>query len=378
MSLLSDFVDLLTAPWASDASYDAMASPDDAVNGKPTKVAPLTGMFEQGFRPRRQIGASHMNWLLARFVDTLTAAGDLFTDHDTRIDATEGALRVALKKQTFTTGTTGSPSTWTAPANCVVAWAEGCGGGGGGGGGRSDLSGAMGFLHSGAGGGGGAEFCKAVFTVTPGTVYDIVIGAGGAGGAHDAAGAGGDATTMQVHAGAYVATFRGGGGGSPGLLSNDAAKFVWGLGGPVCSQNSFTPVQGDIEHPYWNATPGTGGIGAVNTSVAEDGRPNAVGGVGGTHGSNGTDDAGYLGAGGSGGGGGGPYGAGGHGGNGGQGSSIAIGYAGTAGTAAAANTGAGGGGGGSGGSGTTPFTNGNDGGAGGSGKLTISWFEYIL
>lgn len=76
--------------------------------------------------------------------------------------------RIFVKEQAFT-----ASGTWTAPAGVTSAQAILVGGGGGGGGGSQNVAG---------GGGGGGQVVVRNIDVTPGTTYQVTVGAGGQGG----------------------------------------------------------------------------------------------------------------------------------------------------------------------------------------------------
>lgn len=238
---------------------------------------------------------------------------------------------VGLQSQTFT-----SNGTWTCPSNVFNVWLTGFGGAGAGGGGYGTSSGA---------GGGGTILTTTVVSVIPNMSYDIVIGAGGIGGAPDVRGPEGSETTFGA-----LASFSGAsGGGAAG--ANGGASFKDGEDNNILFSNASNFLPRSI------ANGGTGSPGA-GASAQKPGDLNIFGGF--SAGSRGSEDGSYDGAGG---GGAGPNGDGGRGGNG-QSSGV-----GENGTSAAANSGAGGGGGGAG----AVSPNGGSGGDGGSGQLIVSW-----
>lgn len=218
---------------------------------------------------------------------------------------------------------------WTAPdangdGNPFLLVLHGSGGGGGGG--SSDAT-------SAGGGGGGAPILLIPVLVTPGIVYPITIGAGGAGGVSPNSGSNGGNTTFGS-----LATFYGGAGG----LTRNAAGLGYLGDGLERLGNSF----GFGTMAFLGSPGGAAGWEAVSAV----GRPgvNSVYALGGAGGDNGLGGNG-------GGGGGAAWGAGG------------IGHGDTIpGTAAAANSGAGGGG--------FRISAGNNGYAGGSGRLRLYWY----
>ena len=242
-----------------------------------------------------------------------------------------------LRKDYFT-----SNGNWTCPAGVTTVQLIMCGGGGG------AASGGVGGTVStgsanGGGSGGGAVQQYFVVSVTPGNVYPVTIGAGGAGGASRV----GTGINMSGNDGqdGYSTTFSTlaiaiGGGGS---LPNSQPGPNWA--GSYVNETQF---------PSSFKMPGWGCQGANNGP--RKGHQSYTGFSGGTQGSDGSFQRG----GGSGGGGG----SAGVGGNGGNGSSSGDGSNGQDG---GANTGAGGGGGGA---CPNTFTSGA-GGNGGSGYLYV-------
>ncbi|HEY1956684.1 MAG TPA: hypothetical protein VGH28_13785 [Polyangiaceae bacterium] len=281
-----------------------------------------------------------------------------------------------IASKTFTAS---QSNAFLVPAGCHYVELDMWGGGAGGSGGAAGSSGAS--AASGGGPGGGAAKRKRVrAAVTPGSFYDVNIGAGGAGGAAGATGNLGGTTSFQLHGGAIVEQAIGGGSGTlPATVSTG------GTLAPGGTDNSAPAAQGTS----WANTPimgvaGQGGFGgnAITNALSTAGGSSAEGKTGGAAGLNAGFVSTSLGGGGGGGGGAGPGGNGGTGGNGGAGSASAgaagsggFNPAGTQSTAAATtNTGAGGGGGGGGGCGTSGGA-GGAGGGGDSGKLTIYWIE---
>jgi hypothetical protein len=186
--------------------------------------------------------------------------------------------------------------TWIAPSNGVVRvqiW--GAGGGGGG----------SGLIKSGSGGGGGA-YTESIINVTKGMTYNIVVGAGGAGGIASVAGptkgsngeassfstivskgggggkinAGGNGGNNPVAAGTIsfdggdgadsIVSLSGGGGGSSAAPSSNGHAATSSLGaiGPAESGNGGSGgtilVNANLSA---GAEPGGGGGGAGNVSV---------------------------------------------------------------------------------------------------------------
>ena len=275
--------------------------------------------------------------------------------------------------------------TWTCPANVttVEILAYGAGGGGGGGCGGDTTTPTV-RSSMGGGGGGGSRAVVTRLAVTPGVVYNYVVGAGGSGGA------GGTPFAISGNDGAdslfnSVVVGRGAQGGfasSANASNAAAANYIRTPGGravrmgaaPGAPTPAFEAVAGVTSAAPPPVEPGCGGQGApaVNGELANTGGAAAEGYVGGAPGFAGATVT-NLGGGAGGGGAAGPGGAGGAGATGGAGS-TGTGAAGTAtAVAGAVNSGAGGGGGSGGGQGSTAGGAGSAGAAGGSGKISISY-----
>lgn len=117
----------------------------------------------------------------------------------------------------------GSPHTWTKPANCKHILFLGRGAGGGGGGGRGN---ATGNRSGGCGGGGGSLMWRLVDAADVGTTVTITVAAGGAGGAGGTSAngiAGGSASNNVLGFGGIFTAVPlgfGGGGGDQGTAGN--------------------------------------------------------------------------------------------------------------------------------------------------------------
>jgi hypothetical protein len=232
---------------------------------------------------------------------------------------------------------------WTCPPGITSVNAELYGGGGGGGpGGNANATGNCG------GGGGGGAYLSGGFSVTPGNVYTITVGAGGAGGTVSGGtdfGVTGGNSTITFSA-TTIATAGGGVRGSGHAVGSGGGGGTGTAGTGFTATNNNTGGTGGQSGNISGAGSGGGGGGAAGTTAN---------GTSGTTGSSGTGALG--GAGGAGGGG--RAGSGGTGGN--------------ATTGAGANglaSGAGGGGGGAG----TPVDSGigGNGGAGAAGAVILT------
>ena len=292
------------------------------------------------------------------------------------------------------------------PAGVAYGLAIGYGGGGGGGGGAMAI--AIPESHAMAGAGGGAAILQyAIFPITPGGNYDVIIGTGGNGGLGGQVGGedgqrGEDGTTTYVTGPGGDVMFRFGGGEGGGKGDGHAPTsgnviIMFGGRTSIANANYFAGIA-DLASlnpqaiyfasnapPYLGhmLEPGVGGA-AVGRNAGRDGiasrtsvrTTGGIYGIGGFGGAKGLDSATHRGGGGGGGGGGGPTGTGGVAGTGGDANSVGVAGPGTNGFPAAANTGGGGGGGGGGGSGSSAANCGigGNGAAGGSGRLWLYAF----
>ena len=262
------------------------------------------------------------------------------------------------------TGTT----TWTVPQGVTSVSVLAVAGGGGGGGGNTAST-----VGNGGGGGGGGVVYNSSYSVTPGQIITVAVGAGGsAGGAGGGDGTNGVSSafgTMVANGGGFGGTYNatsvsGGSGGSGGGGQNNGGTAA---GGSATQGNSgggtgYGNAGGASSAVTAWGSGGGGGAGAVGAVGT-----GAGGGAGGIGKLASTFDARFPAKYYGGGGGGGAYsaggGAGGAGGNGGGGAGAASGT----GTAGSANTGGGGGGGGNSGGQASA------GGVGGSGIVIVSY-----
>ena len=255
-------------------------------------------------------------------------------------------------------------TTWTAPSGIVdnKITVLCCGGGGGGGHGSGDNL-------IGGGGGGGGHIVKQDFTISPGTSYNIIIGAGGAatqaGGAtsfHNITAQGGQPGGSPTNNIGGSGGSGGSGGGGGGSDNYERAKANGGNGGTYGGGGGGGGGGGntDVSGPGVGGSAGTyGGAGGGSTNWGQNGRLfeeafiNLYPFIMNTQGNRGSytwfsGSGGYGGNGGNGG----SYGGGGGGGYGGNGGNSFY---------------AGGGGGGYGGNGGNGGSNPNSGGGGGGG-----------
>lgn len=160
---------------------------------------------------------------------------------------------------------------FTVPAGITTLWVSGCGGGGGGGGTSSVTASSVG----GAGGGGAGQcVIRFPYSVTPGQVLVVTIGAGGVGGTPGANGGQGGDTILGS-----IVTLGRGFGGAPGTVSTTAAGggvggagFPTGADGADASNNSNGAGYGGhggggLYSPGGRITKGTGGAAAVGAAA---------------------------------------------------------------------------------------------------------------
>ena len=176
----------------------------------------------------------------------------------------------------------GASGSWTVPAGVTLIHVRCWGGGGAGGNG-----GGAGFA---GGGGAGGGFVEAFFTVTPGSVLAVSIGAGGVPGT---SGGAGGTTTLGGLASATC-----GGGGATGSSAGGAGSVLPGMGSATGAINGVAYVQ-----------PGLGGGNSLSTGTVllsgtgggADGRAGAGFAGSSTTGNLAGNSVSYPGAGGSGG-----------------------------------------------------------------------------
>lgn len=164
---------------------------------------------------------------------------------------------------------------WECPSNISIVTVR-CWGGGGGGGATDDYSG------SAAGGGGGGAFSSKNISVTPGTIYTITVGSGGAGGVDGNINgqAGGDSWFSD--AGTVMA--KGGSGGTGALLDDDETG---GAGGASASGVGTTKFSGGNGADGSSGNYGGGGGASAGTNNNGAAATNATGATGTNNGGNG-------------------------------------------------------------------------------------------
>jgi hypothetical protein len=209
-------------------------------------------------------------------------------------DSADSNAKKKVKKSSIGSGNQSflASGTWTAPAGVRVVFVTGTGGGGGGGGSQSSSS-------EGGGGGGGASCYNSPVKVTPGTVYNVTVGAKGTGGAYNGNGtAGGNSAFVGDVA---TITLGGGGGGQKGRTAGSGGVATVTAAAVPGTATFYTPGANGI-FPNTAANGGAGGAGASGESGAGGSTYFGIGAAGRTTGFpiSGISAAAYSGAGGSG------------------------------------------------------------------------------
>jgi hypothetical protein len=159
-----------------------------------------------------------------------------------------------VEGQTFSTP---GNTTWTCPAGVTSVQIQAWGGGGGAGG--------AGAHYASTGGGAGGSFVQYTASVTPGTIYQLTVGAGGAGGAGGAANSGASGstggssyfgnTTSGNPAGALILAV-----GGPGSVGNNSAGT--GTSSRTATNGATATNAGNL--PSSGATVNTAGTSGAN------------------------------------------------------------------------------------------------------------------
>jgi hypothetical protein len=174
-------------------------------------------------------------------------------------------LNINIAAATTETFTTAGASTWTAPEYVYSVTVETWGGGGGSGGGTDT------GLPGGSGGGGGA-YASRVISVTPGTIYNYEVGAGGP--ASGVNGSSGGLSEFTGDAGGHCAA-RGGYNGLDNGGSNSNS-----LGGTTTSPTDGTTKKAGGAGVVPTGTSGGGGGESASPSVAGNDAIDTAGGTG--------------------------------------------------------------------------------------------------
>ena len=186
--------------------------------------------------------------------------------------------------QEFLSYTAAGTYSWTAPQNVTSVIVDTYGAGGGGGGALGN------DVGSGTGGGGGG-YSRSTVTVTPGTTYTIVVGAGGTGGANTGANGnnGGDSTFAST---TVVAKGGSGGYGDVGGLTSGPLGGVLGTGtvryiGGASNTTSTSTAGSAGGSAATSFSNGVGGLSGTVTNISASGNGNGAAGGTPTNGYNG-------------------------------------------------------------------------------------------
>lgn len=168
--------------------------------------------------------------------------------------------------------TVAGANNWTCPAWVTTANIEIWAGGGSGGGGNASR---------GAGGAGGGAYARVNnYAVTPGYIYALTVGNGGAAVAANTNGNPGENSVFKHNNGANLAWAEGGRGGVRGRNSGNAAG---GATANSSGNNTFSGGNGSSRNGTTTTQPGSGGGAGGSTAAGSDGANslNAAGGAGG-------------------------------------------------------------------------------------------------
>ncbi len=152
--------------------------------------------------------------------------------------------------------TAGSYS-FTVPA-CVTSAVVECWGAGGGGGGNASMA-------NGGGGGGGGAYSRSTFTMTPGTVYSVNVGAGGAAGVLANNGGNGGDTWFNTNTTILAK------GGSQGLQQSGSTGGAGGAGGAASAGIGSVKYSGGAGATGVTSSIGTGGGGGASAGSGGNG-----------------------------------------------------------------------------------------------------------
>lgn len=185
--------------------------------------------------------------------------------------------------QTIVTQSANGTYTWTCPAGVTSAKVECWGAGSGAGGGNS--------AQGGEGGGGGEYAAETVYPVTPGQVYNYVVGAGGTGAlgnSGNAGGSGGDTTFdlggasggVYAHGSPALGNFSGAPGGTG---STNSTHFDGGAGGSPSAGATGGSGGGSSASPSATGNAGTGATSSTGAAGGAGGTDQGAGGAGGAN-----------------------------------------------------------------------------------------------
>lgn len=194
-------------------------------------------------------------------------------------DTTNVYWKVAFSAATGRIDFTANGS-FTVPVGVTTIYVTAAAGGGGGGGGSDNSTGQSSLVGGGGGGGGGAgeSIYDKSFSVTPGQVIAITVGAAGTAGTAGTAAAGGAGGAGGNTVIGSLVTLTGGGGGGGGLrpvansLPNGGAGAAGGTGFPIGSNGTDGNYAGNGGVGASTILGGGGGAGRAATAVGLPGR----------------------------------------------------------------------------------------------------------
>lgn len=194
-------------------------------------LAALSSGFQSGKASSAQINkalrqSTFVASALAQAISNILVADVLDDGNQTNfvnqlISAINRASLSVNRQQKFT-----ASGSFTVPAGVTTIYLSGCAAGGGGASGATNNGGQSSLVGGGGGGGGGAgqSIIKQAFTVTPGQVLTISIGAGGNGAQAPTAGGGYNGNNGGNTSVSGLITLSGGTGGyAGGVVTNNAA-----------------------------------------------------------------------------------------------------------------------------------------------------------
>jgi hypothetical protein len=234
----------------TQANYAALAARTAGFSAGTANSAQLNKVWRQSSLIAAVVGQVISDWSGGDAVDDGTIAN--------LVIGIQKAVRALKNIARFT-----ASGSFTVPVGVTQLWVSGCAGGGGGAGTASTST----QINAGGGGGGaGQSAIRTPFTVTPGQVITITIGAAGAAGAFGGAGGAGGNTVV----GSLVTLVAGGGGGpSSGPTTGTSGGGAAGNGFPAGSTGNDQIGAG---------AGGSGGAGASGPFGGGGGSPKAVGG----------------------------------------------------------------------------------------------------
>jgi len=185
-----------------------------------------------------------------------------------------------------------SPGTYTFTVPTGVEFISGAmvGSGGGGAGGTTWAGGAQ--YYGGGGGGGGALIYFNDYPVKPGDTFEIVVGAGGSGGAREGGVGSAGAVSTLKHNGVLLFTINGGNPGSPARYGGGGGTYALATGSPlapyVVGKNGSTGGNGVLGSTGGGAGPQGGAASYTSASNGNNGQTLDGGTLGARYGNGGS------------------------------------------------------------------------------------------